>query len=365
MKAKRNSNIEFLRIMAMLAIVTGHLINQGGGIENISTQIFSIYVGSAARIAVNVFLFIGVYFMVDSEFKATRVLNLWGELFLYTLCFTGLALLLDHSIPAKELIKGVLPFSTRALWFASAYLILVALHPFLKYVFFLEKKKIVFLICLLTFVLCVMPTFAAKQSDFIVNISWFVYAYILIGGLKRHTEIFSSRKFVLQKYGILISILIYLALASCKVASLACDSKYIGVLCNLADQYLSDIKSIPNALCAMSVFCDVVSKKLNECKIVNKVARSAFAVYIIHQIPAFFPVLWSKIIHTDFWFSANVPEFALFLIVSVLSIYVICSVVDIFRKKWIEPRYQNSKLYCIVANNYDRVISDIKIRRIN
>ena len=215
MKGKRNSNIELLRIIAMLTIVTGHLISQGGVIENCFSKIISMYAGSAARISVNIFLFIGVYFMVDSNFKAERILDLWGELFLYTLCFTGVSLLFEHSIPIKNLIKAILPFSTRALWFASAYLILVCLHPFLKNVFLLSKKQFIFLICILTFVMCIMPTFSEKQSDFIVNVAWFIYVYILIGGLKKYTKFFAERKYILQKYGIVIALLIYFVLSSC------------------------------------------------------------------------------------------------------------------------------------------------------
>ena len=106
MKKERNSNIELLRIVAMIAIVSGHLISQGGDISYLSTRIISIFLGSAARIAVNIFLFIGVYYMVDSDFKIERVLNLWGQLFLYTSCFTLIAILFKWHISVKDIIKG-------------------------------------------------------------------------------------------------------------------------------------------------------------------------------------------------------------------------------------------------------------------
>lgn len=360
MKKIRNSNIELLRIIAMLTIVTGHLISQGGAIENYSSKIFSIYAGSAARISVNIFLFIGVYFMVDSNFNAERILDLWGELFLYTLCFTGVSLLFDHDIPVKNLIKAILPFSTRALWFASAYLILICLHPFLKYVFLLAKNQFIFLICTLTYVMCIMPTFAEKQSDFIVNVAWFIYVYILVGGLKKYTKFFEERRYLLQKYGTAIAILIYFVLASCKIVPLLYDTRYSVILCNLGEQYLSDIKSIPNVLCALSVFVDVVTKKPSESQIINKVARSTFAVYIIHQTPAFFPVLWSRIIHTEFWFSFDAPKFILFLTISVLFIFVFGSLIENFREKRIEPIYKKSMIYFFLTKRVNEILKIVQ-----
>ena len=357
MKAQRNSNIELLRILSMIAIVMGHLITQGGGIEKLSTQVFSIYIGSASRIAVNVFLFIGVYFMVDSDFKGTRVLDLWGQLFVYTSFFTVLAMLLDSSIPMKELIKGVLPFSTRALWFASAYLILVVWHPYLKCVFLIERKKLLFLVITLTYVFSVMPSFSAKQNDFIVNIAWFVYSYILIGFLKKHTCLFDERKYGVQKYGIAIGLLIYLGLTSCHVISLMFDNKYIAILCSLSDQYLSDIKSIPNALCALSIFCDFVSMRAHEYAPINKLAKSTFAIYVIHQTPAFFPVLWSKIIHTDLWFSSSIPVFGAGVAISIILIFSFCCAVDGLRRKYIEPFYKNLNIYRKIITSYDAIIN--------
>lgn len=360
MHTERNSNIELLRVVAMMAIIAGHLINQGGIIDNLSTQVVSIYLGSGSRVAVNIFLFIGVYFMVDSKFKATRVLNLWGELFIYTFCFTILAFFIDRSVSVKDVIKGIFPFSTRALWFASAYLILIVLHPFLQRIFLISKKQLYFLVAALTYFLCVMPTFAAKQNDFIVNIAWFVYVYILVGMVKKYTDCFSSRRNALQKYGLFIGLLIYLILTSFRTLSLVCDNTYVDVLCRLSEQYLSDIKSLPNALCALCIFISVVSREPAESKIINNIARPAFAAYIIHQTPAFYPILWAKIIYTDYWFSFEPVSFILLLLVSVLFIYSVCYFVDLLRTNVFEYFFWNSQIYLTLSTRYDAVMNNSK-----
>lgn len=359
MKKERNSNIELLRIVAMIAIVSGHLISQGGDISYLSTRIISIFLGSAARIAVNIFLFIGVYYMVDSDFKIERVLNLWGQLFLYTSCFTLIAILFKWHISVKDIIKGFLPFSTRALWFISAYLILIVLHPFLKYVFLLEKKKVVLLISILTYVLCVMPTFSQKQNDFIVNIAWFIWAYIFVGCLKKYPELLGKVRQGLKKFGLLVACVIYCVLAFCIIADLLYDNKFIHIIFKLSKQYLSDIKSIPNVLCAFSCFYYVISKKANEIKWINKLAKPVLAVYIIHQTLAFFPVLWSKIVMTELWFKLNAPVFVLCLMISIVVIYSFCGLLDLLRIRYIEAFYQRTKIYQTIIRYYKKTFGNI------
>ena len=56
----------------MLAIVSGHLLSQSSlaGVEG-TNHILAMLLGSGVRIGVNVFLLLGVWFMVDAKFKAT------------------------------------------------------------------------------------------------------------------------------------------------------------------------------------------------------------------------------------------------------------------------------------------------------
>lgn len=357
MKSKRNSNVELLRIIAMAIIVAGHLLSQGGEINNFVNSIISIYLGSGARIAVNIFLFIGVYFMVDSKYKTARVLNLWGELFFYSILFTIIAVIIGHNISIKNLVKAILPFSTRALWFASSYIILLLLHPYLKKFFDLSKEKSKFLVVFLSFVMIIMSTFSEKQADFITNTSWFLYIYLLIGWLKKYTNIFNKRENWLQKYGILFAIFIYLILTTTKSVSIISGNGMIKSFSKLSAQYLSDIKSIPNFMCGFCLFVDVITHKPKHSKIINCIARPTFAVYIIHQTPAFFPILWKNILKTGLWFSTNSIYFCIGIISSIALIFLVCGILDYYRQKLVEPRFQKSTLYNQIMIKCDSIIN--------
>ena len=83
----RKSNFELLRIIAMMLIVMGHLGGQGfeSDILSKSKQIFVVLVGSGARIAVNLFLMIGIWFMIEASFSGARIMKLYGGGYGYTL----------------------------------------------------------------------------------------------------------------------------------------------------------------------------------------------------------------------------------------------------------------------------------------
>ena len=75
---ERNSYFELLRIVSMLAIVLAHISGQAfdRDLVPVSGDVFMHIIGYGSRIAVNLFLMTGVWFMVDSEFHGKRVLKL-------------------------------------------------------------------------------------------------------------------------------------------------------------------------------------------------------------------------------------------------------------------------------------------------
>lgn len=85
-KKSRTSNFELFRIVSMFLIIAGHLTSEGGAFsDNTSgvTRDIVILMGSGARIAVNLFIMIGCWFMVDSEFSSKRILKLYSETWIH------------------------------------------------------------------------------------------------------------------------------------------------------------------------------------------------------------------------------------------------------------------------------------------
>ena len=88
-KKERNSNLELLRIIAMLFIVASHFAFHGFGslgsfnevnfiIAN-SNNYLIYFLGMLGKIGVDVFVIISAYFMINSKFTFKKLLTLGGK----------------------------------------------------------------------------------------------------------------------------------------------------------------------------------------------------------------------------------------------------------------------------------------------
>ena len=87
-KNQRNSNLELLRIIAMVFIVSHHFAVHGFGDCNFvisNPNNYLIYFLSIfGKIGVDIFVLISAYFMVNSRFTLRKLLVLGGGLLLFT-----------------------------------------------------------------------------------------------------------------------------------------------------------------------------------------------------------------------------------------------------------------------------------------
>ncbi len=301
-KRERESNFELLRILAMLVIIAGHFFNQAHIVEYIQPFSFNQFVSfilcNFHRIAVNLFLMVGCWFMVDSRFEAKRVLRLYSKLFFYT--FTLLIFLLTVHAPIKplEIIKNIFPFCGCALWFVSCYICLLLIFPFLKLITEQTQKVHLNCIIILTSILSgfslIYFYWFLKNDTFYANILWFCYIFILISYLKKY--IFN--KINLNKYFVLFLSLgfftsfILLKLFSYNLMTLNLIWK---ILYNFSYAAINDIKMIFNLIPALGIFYFFTKLDIKSNKVINYLASSTLAVYIIHQTPGFYNYLWFQI----------------------------------------------------------------------
>lgn len=189
MKTARNSNIELLRILSMFAIIAGHFVAQSGEIEyTLCVNDFLLtLLSSGARIAVNVFLLIGAWYMVDAKFNAARILKMYGQLYLYTSIFTVISLIIDYrAVSLKNLIYGFAPFMGRALWFASSYLCLLIFKPFLDLILQWDKQSLITFTALFFVIMSAFSTILTVQEGFVIDTIWFATVYLIVGTIKKY-----------------------------------------------------------------------------------------------------------------------------------------------------------------------------------
>lgn len=354
-KKERSSSFELLRIFAMLAIVLGHFIGQSGCYDILSgtNLLIATFLGSASRIAVSVFLTMGIWFMLDSKFKASRVLNLYGQLIFYTVSIFTILKIYHVHISLFKTIRTFFPFFSFALWFVSAYIILILLSPFLNKVLELERtilKK--FLIVLFIFIPLLSTIWINMDTKLCVLI-YFMYAYLYIGYFKKY--IYTNFKF--NKYiGLIVSGLVYLMLVLLKFYFL--QNHNLGILYKIITNYLGDYKSIPNLLISLPIFYFFLNLKIGCNKTINFISKSVLATYIIHQTPCFIDFLWHNIYKCDIYLNSSQP--ILYILSVTISLYIACILIDYVRRVFIEPLWIKSRLYKLIENKMNSFYSYIQ-----
>lgn len=345
-KKARNSNIELVRIFSMFFIVSGHFISQSGNIEYsfCVNDYLLVFIGSASRIAVNVFLIISVWYMVDLKFSVERIMKLYIQLVTYSVPITALMLILNReNVSIKDFARGFLPFWGRGLWFVSAYITLMLFKPLLDKILSWSKKELSLLVTLLFVFISFVSTLPDNQSGYVIDSVWFLVVYILVGYIKNYPV-----KIILPNWNNVFRIVCvggaYICLTVCIFLGQCFPQKnmLISAAYKLANQYSSDIKTIPNFLIALLLVIWVINLKPHYNKFINKAAESVFTVYIVHQVPAFISFIWKRIFMSEMWIPQHVFWYT-FIVFALL--YVVCSIANVISKKIIETQIMKCNLW--------------------
>ena len=147
-RKNRMINLDLLRIIAMIMIVSLHFLSYCGildetiDIKNFNI-VFSWTLECLCMVAVNIYVLISGYFLIDSTFKWKKVFLLWGEVFFYTflLFFVNKNVKFNNNIKLEDYIKTFFPICTKHYWFMTIYILLYILSPYLNILIRAMRKE--------------------------------------------------------------------------------------------------------------------------------------------------------------------------------------------------------------------------------
>ena len=138
---KREHQFEVMRTVAMFFIVIYHCLTHGVGGEygfsfhntvSMSNILVSDFLLVFSSISVNLYVMVSGYFLVDLDFKMSRIVRTWVQACFYSCIITIIMMslgLVPYSIVAIG--KSFFPLSTDAYWFVTQFIGLMILSPFL------------------------------------------------------------------------------------------------------------------------------------------------------------------------------------------------------------------------------------------
>jgi surface polysaccharide O-acyltransferase-like enzyme len=193
-KKVRQTNLELLRILAMFMVIILHYLGKGGFLTAIAVQSQPLYLvlETLSIVAVNLYVLISGYFSVETEFSLIKLIRLWAQILFYSLLIpmvlsmTGILSLGERTL--YDYLFYIFPVTMEHYWFATTFLFLYLIAPFLnKGIKALNKKQ--FQTLLLLFVLVfsisksVLPVKLAFDKEG-YDIFWFITLYLTAAYLR-------------------------------------------------------------------------------------------------------------------------------------------------------------------------------------
>lgn len=335
----RRSNIELARILMMYVIVRHHFACYSGLSFSDSAlslnKLWFMFIRNNGKITVIVLLLITGYFLISTtKIKISKLLKLWLQIFTYSvsvyliLCIVGGA-----KFGIKSFVSTLIPITTDQWWYASTYIFLYIISPFLnKFLTSLDKKSYQRFLIIMTFFWSILPTI--YPTTFFVNkFVFFLFLYTIGAYIRLHfdlAKISSTKAFVIA--GMIYSVIYAISLTMNYLG------KYIPALSgDRRAMTLIEYQKIFTLTIAIFLFLGFLNLKIKNSKVINVISSASFAVYLIHDQQNMKEFLWTSIFKPVNHASSKL--FIPYTIGVVLLIYAVCTCIELLRINLLEKHY--------------------------
>jgi len=334
----RNSNLELYRILLMLAVVAHHYVANSGVMDLMKenpTSIRSLYYyifGAWGKVGINCFVLITGYFMCKSKITIQKFLKLLLEVVFYMFI-----------INMVLIVTGIERVSMRELWsdfqilfdvshgFTSCFIIFYLFIPFLNVLvnnMTQPQHKCLVGLCLAVFSGISTLLLGRVEMNYVV---WFCILYLISSYIRFYNPMSNWRWGWIMGGGCLLSVLSIVVLI------------YICVIWGKSlPQYhfISDSNKLLAVLLSVSLFMYFKDLRIPQSKFINRIAQSCFGVLLIHaNCDAMRTWLWKDFLDVAGQYHTN--TFIQHSILSVLGIYIVCTIIDQLRISFIEKPFFN------------------------
>ena len=334
----RSSNLELLRIIAMLSIIAHHYVVNSGlselfdynavSVNMIYMQLFSLW----GKTAINVFIMISGYFMCTSKLTIKRYSKVYLEAKFYTvIIFIIFTLLGYEALSLKGVFNLVFGFA-RGInqGFVPSFLAFYILIPFYNILIkAMNKKQHLTLIAFFVVLFTIIPTFLFADSAS-TELTWYITIYFIAAYIRLYKQDWMDNN--------KICILVLMALVLCAYAFvLLVDFAGAKIGFTSITYLTSDSNKILALLIGVFTFLSFKNFKIKNSKFINTIASTTFGVLCIHAGgDTMRNLLWGKIVDVKGHYSLPLPQLILFSIGVILAIFAVCSVIDLVRIYCIE-----------------------------
>jgi hypothetical protein len=334
----RQSNIELIRIVAIIFIIAHHLLVHGMHIwDDVSWDNFPFVFSDAVFfISVNLFVLISGYCGI--KFRWRKFFYIW----LLCALVGGLAyffhLFVDDARIGKSFVKNTL-FSisnVHGIWYVQIYVFLMLLSPLINTALNnMTKNQVLYLIAALTIISSYFGWFwgheVNKDGYNLIN---FIWLYIIGYFLRNYWKIDRYKPYLYLFISVVCSIMHSALFLSCR--------EYVAWAYNNPFVIVSSV----------AFFLFMISFKFKSLWI-NRIAASTLVVYLVHENSYVSPWLYGS------QFSSVYSQNIIYFVLAVFAIYFCCVIID-FLLRGLVANNVLKYVYPLLRNSGKRIFLTIK-----
>jgi len=337
---QRDSNIELFRIILMLVIIAHHyVVNSGlssiegpiaenmGSLRSLGLLIF----GAWGKTGINCFVLITGYFSCKMDVTARKFFKLLFEVLFYKIIIGLIFIVSGYTQPSPAVILDMIfPFTEVGRNFTATYLLFFLCIPFLNILIrSMTEKQHFSLLVTLGFIYVFLGTipYIVISTNYV---TWFSVVYLLAAFIRLYPKkIYGNRRF----WGIMLLVSMGIGIASvivCTLLGLIAGPGYWYIFVTDCNTFLAVLTSV----CAFLYFMNI---NIGHSRFINTVSATTFGVFLIHTSGSMARWLWIDTLkNVEMYSSALMPLHA---ILSVVCVFVVCSVIDLARINLVEKPF--------------------------
>lgn len=333
---ERSSNLELFRIIVMFFIVAHHYVVNSGLIQVMaqapfqSNSLFLYLFGMWGKTGINCFILITGYFMCKSEITLYKYVKLLLQVIFYKIVFTLIfALSGYHDFTVSELIKAFSPIWDIKDGFVSCFLVFYLFIPFLNILIknMNQRKHLLLLtLCLCTYTLWGgVNIFVTVTYNYTI---WFSVLYLIAAYIRLY-PIYKKDDYKFWGWATLLSIIIAIS-----IVPLLIKINFYQYI------HVSDSNAIFAVIIGICSFMYFKNIPIKYNKTINTIGASTFGILLIHANSDLMRQwLWKDTLNNVGWYSSE--WIYLHAIIGCLAVFIVCSLIDIIRLKYIEKPILN------------------------
>ena len=346
-KLPRSSNIELLRIIAMLLIVAHHYVVNStvtglfDAMHPTANALFLQWWGMWGKTAINVFVLISGYFMCTGALTLRRYLKLVLQIAFYSWVMWGILYCCGYeSLSIAGLLKRLVLYGV---WtnpnggfvpaFLWMYLTIPVMNLLLKHI---SKTQLYLFLLLLITMFSGVGTFC-QGSNVYHHLFWYMTLYLLGAAIRLHPFKWMERNKIcvpmlgLSILGAWVSVFVIVGAAWHFNRPEIANYKY---------HFVADSHKVLALTVSLFAFLVFKNWRIGYSKFINAVASTCFGVLLIHAASnGMRKWLWQDFVNVPNAYTYSFWTLVGYSVFVALAVFAVCSALDYLRIRFIEKYY--------------------------